>query len=150
MAWLSSARMWIMPGSSASSITTPSTGVVISTSSPARLPSRTPGPARSGTAVAAQALAVQAGLAGGTAVATPLIEGKKVDPMEAQTMRKFKKAGLPIIGDDIKSQVGATIMHRSLATLYEDRGVHLERTYQLNVGGNMDFLNMLERERLVR
>ena len=52
------------------------------------------------------------------------------------------------IGDDIKSQVGATIMHRALATLYDDRGVHLERTYQLNVGGNTDFLNMLERERL--
>ena len=62
--------------------------------------------------------------------------------------KRFKQAGLPIIGDDIKSQVGATIMHRALATLYEDRGVHLERTYQLNVGGNTDFLNMLERERL--
>jgi myo-inositol-1-phosphate synthase len=62
--------------------------------------------------------------------------------------KRFKAAGLPIIGDDIKSQVGATIMHRALATLYDDRGVHLERTYQLNVGGNTDFLNMLERERL--
>ena len=62
--------------------------------------------------------------------------------------KRFKSAGLPIIGDDIKSQVGATIMHRALATLYDDRGVHLERTYQLNVGGNTDFLNMLERERL--
>jgi myo-inositol-1-phosphate synthase len=62
--------------------------------------------------------------------------------------RRFKQAGLPIIGDDIKSQVGATISHRALATLFQDRGVHLERTYQLNVGGNTDFLNMLERERL--
>jgi myo-inositol-1-phosphate synthase len=67
---------------------------------------------------------------------------------EAYWAKRFKQAGLPIIGDDIKSQVGATIMHRALATLYEDRGVHLERTYQLNVGGNTDFLNMLERERL--
>jgi myo-inositol-1-phosphate synthase len=67
---------------------------------------------------------------------------------EAYWAKRFKQAGLPIIGDDIKSQVGATIMHRSLATLYEDRGVKLERTYQLNVGGNTDFLNMLERERL--
>jgi myo-inositol-1-phosphate synthase len=62
--------------------------------------------------------------------------------------RKFRDAGVPIIGDDIKSQVGATIMHRVLARLFEDRGVELERTYQLNVGGNMDFKNMLERERL--
>jgi myo-inositol-1-phosphate synthase len=62
--------------------------------------------------------------------------------------KRFKKAGLPIIGDDIKSQVGATIVHRSLARLFHDRGVELERTSQLNVGGNMDFFNMLERERL--
>lgn len=61
----------------------------------------------------------------------------------------FEKAGLPIIGDDVKSQVGATIVHRVLATLMRDRGVHLDRTYQLNVGGNADFLNMLERERTV-
>jgi myo-inositol-1-phosphate synthase len=61
---------------------------------------------------------------------------------------KFTKAGVPIIGDDIKSQVGATITHRVLAKLFEDRGVILDRTYQLNVGGNMDFMNMLERERL--
>ncbi|MSO58313.1 MAG: inositol-3-phosphate synthase [Thermoleophilia bacterium] len=61
---------------------------------------------------------------------------------------RFAQAGLPIIGDDIKSQVGATITHRVLATLFGDRGVHLERTMQLNVGGNSDFLNMLERERL--
>jgi len=61
---------------------------------------------------------------------------------------KFEAAGLPIIGDDIKSQVGATITHRVLAKLFEDRGVILDRTYQLNVGGNMDFKNMLERERL--
>jgi myo-inositol-1-phosphate synthase len=63
--------------------------------------------------------------------------------------RKFVEAGLPIIGDDIKSQVGATIVHRILAKLFEDRGVKLNRTYQLNFGGNMDFMNMLERERLV-
>jgi myo-inositol-1-phosphate synthase len=62
--------------------------------------------------------------------------------------KRFKKAGLPIIGDDIKSQVGATIVHRSLARLFAERGVWLERTSQLNVGGNMDFYNMLERERL--
>jgi myo-inositol-1-phosphate synthase len=61
---------------------------------------------------------------------------------------KFRKAGLPIIGDDIKSQVGATIVHRVLAKLFNDRGVALERTSQLNIGGNMDFKNMLERERL--
>jgi myo-inositol-1-phosphate synthase len=61
---------------------------------------------------------------------------------------KFEAAGLPIIGDDIKSQVGATITHRVLAKLFEDRGVTLERTLQLNVGGNMDFMNMLERDRL--
>jgi myo-inositol-1-phosphate synthase len=62
---------------------------------------------------------------------------------------KFTAAGLPIVGDDIKSQVGATIVHRSLAKLFEDRGVELLRTYQLNFGGNMDFMNMLERERLL-
>ena len=61
---------------------------------------------------------------------------------------KFEKAGVPIVGDDIKSQVGATITHRVLAKLFEDRGVTVDRTYQLNVGGNMDFMNMLERERL--
>ncbi|MDQ1698483.1 MAG: myo-inositol-phosphate synthase [Frankiaceae bacterium] len=61
---------------------------------------------------------------------------------------KFTAAGVPIVGDDIKSQVGATITHRVLAKLFEDRGVILDRTYQLNVGGNMDFMNMLERERL--
>jgi myo-inositol-1-phosphate synthase len=61
---------------------------------------------------------------------------------------KFTAAGVPIIGDDIKSQIGATITHRVLAKLFEDRGVVLERTMQLNVGGNMDFMNMLERERL--
>jgi len=62
--------------------------------------------------------------------------------------KRFRDAGLPIIGDDIKSQVGATIVHRQLARLFHDRGVLLERTSQLNVGGNMDFFNMLERERL--
>jgi myo-inositol-1-phosphate synthase len=67
------------------------------------------------------------------------------DPVWA---KKFEDAGVPIVGDDIKSQVGATITHRVLAKLFEDRGVVLDRTYQLNVGGNMDFKNMLERERL--
>ncbi len=67
------------------------------------------------------------------------------DPVWA---KKFRDAGVPIIGDDIKSQVGATITHRVMAKLFEDRGVVLDRTYQLNVGGNMDFKNMLERERL--
>ncbi len=62
--------------------------------------------------------------------------------------RRFEQAGVPIVGDDIKSQVGATIVHRKLARLFQDRGVLLERTHQLNVGGNTDFLNMLERERL--
>jgi myo-inositol-1-phosphate synthase len=61
---------------------------------------------------------------------------------------KFVEAGIPIVGDDIKSQVGATIVHRVLTKLFEDRGVKLNRTYQLNFGGNMDFMNMLERERL--
>src|SRR5213076_403012 len=62
--------------------------------------------------------------------------------------KKFEDAGVPIVGDDIKSQVGATITHRVMAKLFEDRGVRLERTMQLNVGGNMDFKNMLERDRL--
>ena len=62
---------------------------------------------------------------------------------------KFQKRGLPLIGDDIKSQVGATIVHRVLANLFRERGVHLDRTYQLNFGGNSDFQNMLERERLL-
>ncbi len=67
---------------------------------------------------------------------------------EPRWQKVFEKKGLPIIGDDIKSQVGATIIHRVLANLFKDRGVKLERTSQLNVGGNMDFYNMLERERL--
>ncbi len=67
---------------------------------------------------------------------------------DPQWAAKFEAAGLPIVGDDIKSQVGATITHRVMAKLFEDRGVILDRTYQLNVGGNMDFKNMLERERL--
>jgi myo-inositol-1-phosphate synthase len=67
---------------------------------------------------------------------------------EKYWQKRFEDRGLPIIGDDIKSQVGATITHRVLARLFEDRGVRLDRTYQLNFGGNTDFLNMLERERL--
>ncbi len=62
--------------------------------------------------------------------------------------REFKKRNIPVVGDDIKAQIGATITHRTLAKLFEDRGVKLERTYQLNVGGNTDFLNMLAQERL--
>jgi myo-inositol-1-phosphate synthase len=62
--------------------------------------------------------------------------------------KRFEEHGLPIIGDDIKSQLGATITHRALTTLFVERGIHLDRTYQLNFGGNMDFYNMLERERL--
>ena len=62
--------------------------------------------------------------------------------------KRFQEAGVPIIGDDIKSQVGATITHRVLTSLFRERGVHLDKTMQLNVGGNSDFLNMLERERL--
>src|SRR5687767_573507 len=67
---------------------------------------------------------------------------------EAYWQRRFEDAGVPIIGDDIKSQVGATITHRVLTSLFQDRGVKLDKTMQLNVGGNSDFLNMLERERL--
>jgi myo-inositol-1-phosphate synthase len=67
---------------------------------------------------------------------------------EAYWQKRFKERGLPVIGDDIKSQVGATIMHRILTRLFLERGVHLDRTSQLNVGGNTDFLNMLERSRL--
>lgn len=62
---------------------------------------------------------------------------------------RFRKANLPIVGDDVKAQIGSTIVHRVLAKLFNDRGVRLDRTYQLNVGGNMDFMNMLERERLM-
>jgi len=67
---------------------------------------------------------------------------------EAYWAERFRKAGVPIVGDDIKSQVGATIVHRVLTRLFRDRGVRIDRTYQLNFGGNTDFLNMLERERL--
>jgi myo-inositol-1-phosphate synthase len=67
---------------------------------------------------------------------------------EKYWQERFKERGLPVIGDDIKSQVGATIVHRILTNLFKERGVKLERTYQLNFGGNTDFLNMLERERL--
>ena len=68
---------------------------------------------------------------------------------EAYWRRRFEERGLPLIGDDVKSQVGATILHRILTRLFRDRGVLLDRTYQLNFGGNTDFLNMLERERLM-
>jgi myo-inositol-1-phosphate synthase len=67
---------------------------------------------------------------------------------EGYWSRRFEERGLPLIGDDVKSQVGATIVHRVLTRLFRDRGVRLDRTYQLNFGGNMDFYNMLERERL--
>ena len=68
---------------------------------------------------------------------------------ESYWRRRFEERGLPVVGDDVKSQVGATIVHRVLTKLFMDRGVHLERTSQLNVGGNTDFYNMLERQRLV-
>jgi myo-inositol-1-phosphate synthase len=67
---------------------------------------------------------------------------------DATWRRRFEQAGLPLVGDDVKSQVGATIVHRALASLFRDRGVRLDHTYQLNFGGNADFKNMLERERL--
>lgn len=88
----------------------------------------------------------QAALDAGCAFVNALPVFIASDPTWAE---KFRAAGLPIIGDDIKSQVGATIVHRLLAKLFEDRGVELLRTYQLNFGGNMDFMNMLERTRLV-
>ena len=69
-------------------------------------------------------------------------------PSDPVWAKKFTDAGVPIVGDDIKSQVGATIVHRLLTRLFEDRGTELDRTYQLNFGGNMDFMNMLERSRL--
>ena len=85
--------------------------------------------------------AIQAGVAFVNAI--PVFIGR-----EPYWQRRFAKAGLPVIGDDIKSQVGATITHRVLTRLFMDRGVRIDRTYQLNFGGNTDFLNMLERERL--
>jgi myo-inositol-1-phosphate synthase len=87
----------------------------------------------------------QAALDAGVAFVNALPVFIASDPQWAQ---KFTDAGVPIIGDDVKSQIGATITHRVLAKLFEDRGVHLDRTMQLNVGGNMDFLNMKELERL--
>ena len=85
--------------------------------------------------------ALQAGV--GFINAIPVFIGR-----EPYWQRRFAEAGLPVIGDDIKSQVGATISHRVMTRLFMDRGVRLDRTYQLNFGGNTDFLNMLERERL--
>jgi myo-inositol-1-phosphate synthase len=87
----------------------------------------------------------QAALDAGVAFVNALPVFIASDPIWAQ---KFIDAGIPIVGDDIKSQVGATITHRVLARLFEERGIVLDRTYQLNVGGNMDFKNMLERRRL--
>jgi myo-inositol-1-phosphate synthase len=87
----------------------------------------------------------QAALDAGVAFVNALPVFIASDPVWAQ---KFVDAGIPIVGDDIKSQVGATITHRVLARLFEERGIVLDRTYQLNVGGNMDFKNMLERRRL--
>jgi myo-inositol-1-phosphate synthase len=87
----------------------------------------------------------QAALDAGVAFVNALPVFIASDPVWAE---KFRSAGVPIVGDDIKSQVGATITHRVLAKLFEDRGVQLDRTMQLNVGGNMDFLNMKELERL--
>ncbi|MEX1080105.1 MAG: inositol-3-phosphate synthase [Homoserinimonas sp.] len=87
----------------------------------------------------------QAALDAGVALVNALPVFIASDPVWAQ---KFVDAGVPIVGDDIKSQLGATITHRVLARLFEERGLVLDRTYQLNVGGNMDFMNMLERKRL--
>ncbi|MGF1663955.1 MAG: inositol-3-phosphate synthase [Kineosporiaceae bacterium] len=84
-------------------------------------------------------------LAAGVAFVNALPVFLASDPAWAE---RFRAAGVPIVGDDIKSQVGATITHRVLARLFEERGVVLDRTYQLNIGGNMDFKNMLERDRL--
>jgi myo-inositol-1-phosphate synthase len=93
----------------------------------------------------AQKFYAQAALDAGVAFVNAIPVFIASDPAWA---RKFRDANLPIVGDDIKSQVGSTILHRNLVRLFEDRGVVVERTYQLNVGGNMDFMNMLERERL--
>jgi len=93
----------------------------------------------------AQRFYAQAALDAGVAFVNAIPVFIASDPVWA---KKFADAKLPIIGDDIKSQVGATIVHRVLSRLFEDRGLSLDRTYQLNVGGNMDFKNMLERERL--
>ena len=87
----------------------------------------------------------QAALDAGVAFVNALPVFIASDPVWA---KKFADAGVPIVGDDIKSQLGATITHRVLARLFEERGLVLDRTYQLNVGGNMDFRNMLERRRL--
>src|ERR1700712_1836882 len=87
----------------------------------------------------------QAALDAGVAFVNALPVFIASDPVWAE---KFRAAGIPIVGDDIQSQLGATITHRVMAKLFEDRGVQLDRTMQLNVGGNMDFLNMLERSRL--
>ena len=87
----------------------------------------------------------QAALDAGVAFVNALPVFIASDPVWAE---KFRSAGIPIVGDDIKSQLGATITHRVLARLFEERGLVLDRTYQLNVGGNMDFKNMLERRRL--
>ncbi|MDN5930862.1 MAG: inositol-3-phosphate synthase [Pseudonocardia sp.] len=94
---------------------------------------------------AADRFYAQAAIDGGVAFVNALPVFIASDPVWAE---KFRAAGVPIVGDDIKSQVGATITHRVLAKLFEDRGVQLDRTMQLNVGGNMDFLNMKELERL--
>src|SRR5215212_1757258 len=94
---------------------------------------------------AADRFYAQAAIDAGVAFVNALPVFIASDPVWAE---KFRAAGVPIVGDDIKSQVGATITHRVLARLFEDRGVQLDRTMQLNVGGNMDFLNMLERSRL--
>jgi myo-inositol-1-phosphate synthase len=93
----------------------------------------------------AQRFYAQAALDAGVAFVNAIPVFIASDPVWA---KKFTDAGLPIIGDDIKSQVGATIVHRVLSRLFEDRGLTLDHTYQLNVGGNMDFKNMLDRERL--
>jgi len=93
----------------------------------------------------AQRFYAQAALDAGVAFVNAIPVFIASDPVWAE---KFRAAGVPIIGDDIKSQVGATIVHRVLSRLFEDRGLAIDHTYQLNVGGNMDFKNMLDRDRL--
>src|SRR4029453_10894000 len=85
---------------------------------------------------------------GPTADVVGILKEREVDVVVSYLPGRFPERGVPIIGDDIKSQVGATITHRVLTRLFMDRGVRIDRTYQLNFGGNTDFLNMLERERL--
>jgi myo-inositol-1-phosphate synthase len=111
----------------------------------ARGPRRRPGVLPAGRLGDAAKFYAQCAIDAGWRSSTPC---RSSSPAPPSGPRSSTDAGVPIVGDDIKSQVGATITHRVLAKLFEDRGVTVDRTYQLNVGGNMDFMNMLERERL--